>query len=195
MPVKRSNKVHKFHEGTGDDNMPVVSMFVVKDGDEPFTRIDVELFVNKVPKACDLFLQTCAFPTVGDKRNAKRGSYKGCRFVRLTKEALQVADGSGPRAVPLSELEAEIGRVNHGVGIASLCRSSTSFDESFFFCLTDNRLELDSLDKRHVAFGRVTGGLDALMGLRDALVPYVQEGCVIVGSPYAVSEVVPKAKQ
>nr|CCC92454.1 putative cyclophilin [Trypanosoma congolense IL3000] len=194
MPVKRSAKVHKFHEGTGDDQLPTVSMQVVNDGSEMYGIIEIELFMNRVPKACEFFLQSYALPVTGDRRNAKRSSCKACKFVRLTNEILQVGDRSGSRSVPICEVEMEIGRVSHAFGFVSLCRSSTSFDESFFFCLTNDRLELDSLDKRHIAFGRVVDGLDVIMNLTRALIPHVEEGCVIFGDPYTISEVVPKQK-
>ncbi|KAG8344570.1 putative Cyclophilin type peptidyl prolyl cis trans isomerase [Trypanosoma vivax] len=193
MPVKRTPKVHKFHEGSSDDQLPVVSMFIDKGGTGAYGRIDIELFVNRVPKACDIFLQGCAFAATGDKRNVKRGSCKSYRFVRLTNEGLQVGERSGSRGASLVEFDSEIGRVNHGIGVVSLCRSVSSFDESFFFCITDNRSELDSLDKRHVAFGRVIEGLNELLSLRDALLSYVQEGCLIGDNPYTISELVLKS--
>ncbi|KEG10047.1 cyclophilin [Trypanosoma grayi] len=192
MPAKRGTKVNKFREGSGDDHLPVFSVFVEKEGQGRFGRIDIELFLHRAPKACDIFLQSCAATLGGDKKGAKRVSCKQYRFVRLTNEGLQVGERSSSRTASVSELESEVGRIYHGVGIVSLCRSSTSFDESFFFCLTDDRVEVESLDKRHVAFGRVVEGLDILLALQDALLPYVKEGCIIEGGPYTISEILPK---
>ncbi|EAN92229.1 putative cyclophilin [Trypanosoma cruzi] len=193
MPSKRATRVQKLHEGTGDDNLPVFSIFIEKEGEGQYGRIDIEIFVNKVPKSCEIFLHSCPAALTGDKRVSKPSLVRQHRFLRLTNEGLQVGERPVSRLVSLSDIENEIGRVNHGIGVVSLCRSSNTFDESFFFCLTDNRTELESLDKRHTAFGRVVYGLELLFLLRDALIPYVKEGCVIEGSPYAISDILPKA--
>lgn len=192
MPAKKSTKVHRFHEGSGDDQLPVFSIWIEKDGQTQYGRIDVELLVNRAPKACEIFLQSCSSAVSGDKKGNKRVLVRQLRFVRLTNEGLQVGERPSSRSVPLAEIESEVGRVNHGLGVISLCRALTSFDESFFFCLTDDSAELDSLDRRHAAFGRVVDGLDTLLALRESLLPYVREGCILEGSPYTILEILPK---
>ncbi|KAH9597151.1 Cyclophilin-type peptidyl-prolyl cis-trans isomerase domain [Trypanosoma melophagium] len=192
MPAKRSAKVHKFHETAGDDQLPVFSILIEKEGEGMFGRIDVELLVQKAPKACEFFLQSCSGASNGEKKGAKRVSYRHNHFLRLTNVGLQVGDRSGIRTSSALDVENEIGRVSHGMGVISLCRSSSLLDESFFFCLTNDRAELESLDKRHAAFGRVVGGMDTLFAIHDDLLPYVKEGCVIEGSPYTISGIFPK---
>ncbi|ESL07488.1 cyclophilin [Trypanosoma rangeli SC58] len=192
MPSKRATRVQKFHEGSGDDHVPVFSFFIEKEGEGQYGRIDIEIFLNKAPKACELFLNSCPGAVNGDKKSNKQSLVRQHRFLRLTNEGLQVGERLVSRTLSFADIENEIGRIGHAIGVVSLCRSSTSWDDSFFFCLTDNRGELESLDKRHVAFGRVVSGLETLFSLRDALLPYLKEGCVIEGSPYIISEVLPK---
>lgn len=191
MPSKKVTSKGKLHHLlSGEPHLQRCNLAIQREG-EPFGDIVVELSGLETPKACEIFSQNISN---NEKNRGKQSTYKNCAMKRLTKIGLQTGETSpAAKAVNASDLDGEIGKVSHGFGVISLCRYSNSFDGSqFFFCLTDDPVEVEHLNKKHVAFGKVVGGLGVLQQLVQQLDPYIEEdGVISKSSPFIMSEVSP----
>lgn len=190
MPSKKVASKAKLHHAPGEPHLQRCT-FVIERAGELFGEIIVELCSYDCPKTCELFLQNISS---SEKNRGKQSTYKNCPIKRLTKIGLQSGETFPPaKSVNASELDSEVGKVSHALGVLSLCRYSNSFDGSqFFFCLTEDTVEIEHLNKRHVVFGKVVGGLAVLRQLVEELDPYIEEdGEINKSCPFFISEVVP----
>lgn len=118
---------------------PLYTMSILKNGD-PFGTLIFELAVDVLPRTTENFKQLSQGVTVGDKKNPKTASYKGCRFLRLTSEglqagdALQKEDGKGNDSIYGPTFEDEALRVYpHTFGTLSMVNSGPNSNGSQFF--------------------------------------------------------------
>ncbi|KPA79198.1 cyclophilin 8 putative (CYP8) [Leptomonas pyrrhocoris] len=193
MPSKKAATKTKSHSSDAIDENFQNCLLRINNGTDVYGMLVVQLETGRVPKACELIAQNIPSSISSEKNKSKQGFYKNSRFIRLTKEGIQTGEVSpSPKSVPVSELESEIGRIPHGLGTVSLCRTSNVFDGSqFFVCLTSDAAELDHLNRKHVVFGRVIEGIDVLASLHDDMRPYVGEmGVVRAECPYVMAELV-----
>ncbi|KPI83527.1 cyclophilin 8 putative (CYP8) [Leptomonas seymouri] len=193
MPVKKATTKAKSHSAEAIDVNFQNCLLRINNGTDVYGMLVVQLESGRVPKACELITQNIPSSSSNEKNKLKQGFYKNSRFTRLTKEGIQTGEVSpSPKSVPVSELENEIGRLPHGFGTVSLCRTSSAFDGSqFFICLTGDTVELDHLNRKHVVFGRVVEGLDALASLQEGMRPYVGPmGVISAECPYVMAELV-----
>eukprot|EP00796_Vickermania_ingenoplastis_P011307 gene11307-7839_t len=174
MPSKKVTSKGKLHHLLSGEPHLQRCTLVIQKGGEFFGDIIVELCGLEAPKACEIFSQNI---NNNEKNRGKQSTYKNCTMKRLTKIGLQTGETNPPaKNVNSTDLDGEIGKVPHGYGMISLCRYSYSFDGSqFFFCLTEDPLELDHLNKKHVAFGKVVGGQMVLQNLVQELEAYIEE--------------------
>lgn len=190
MPAKKVALKAKLHHVSGESHPQRCSLLIQNAG-SVFGNIVVELCTSEVPKACEMFLQGMSN---NEKNRGKQSTYKLCPLKRLTKIGLQTGETNPPaKTVSLSELENEIGKISHGYGVLSFCRYLNGFDGSqFFFCLSTDPIEIDHLNKKHVAFGKIVGGIDVLENLVTALEGYIEEdGIVDKSCPFVLAEVSP----
>ncbi|CCW62598.1 unnamed protein product [Phytomonas sp. EM1] len=167
-------------------------------GSELIGLLVIELCNVEAPKACELFTQYCTFHNTTEKTKNKQYLYKNSPIKRFTSTGIQTGEVTPPpKVVPITDLEAEIGRVPHQVGVLSLCRSVNSFDGSqFFICLTDDVNEISYLNSYHIVFARIVEGLDVLPRLKEAILPYVRDDGVVDSScPVCLSEISAQANE
>lgn len=207
MPSKKITSKAKLHHIPGEPHLQRCNLVIQKLGGEPFGDIIVELCGLEAPKACELFLQNIssnpsATGSVNEKANqrGKQSTYRNCAMKRLTKIGLQTGETNPPaRQVSASDMELEVGKLAHSYGVLSLCRCANSFDGAqFFFCLTEDPQELEHLNKKHVAFAKVVGGMTVLQRLVAVLEEgYLDEeqadGIISKSCPYVLAEVTPFA--
>lgn len=192
MPSKKvtskSGKLH--HILSGEPHLQRCVLLFQKEG-ELIGDMVVELFGADTPKTCEIFTQNISN---NEKNRGKQSTYKNCPMKRLTKIGLQTGE-TNPSAKPInaSDLDSEIGKIPHVYGVLSLCRFSNSFDGSqFFFCLTEDPIELEHLNRKHIAFGKIVGGTLGLEALVQELNGYIEEdGAISKTCPFLMSEVSP----
>ncbi|CAJ0585518.1 unnamed protein product, partial [Mesorhabditis spiculigera] len=118
--------------------------------------INLELFCQKAPKACENFITLC-----------RRGYYNNTRFHRLIKNfMIQGGDPTGTGHGGESiwggkgfEDEFNQGLSHHTRGILSMANKGSNTNQSQFF-ITFRPCKY--LDNKHTIFGKVVGGLDTL---------------------------------
>lgn len=194
MPSKKAPSKAKLHHTSGEPHLQRCT-FVIERAGDLFGEIIVELCSYDCPKTCELFLQNISS---SEKNRGKQSTYKNCPIKRLTKIGLQSGETFPPaKSVNASELDSEVGRVSHALGTLSICRYSNSFDGSqFFFCLTEDPVEIEHLNKRHAVFGKIVSGIAVLQNLVEGLDPYIEEdGEINKSSPFLICEVVPTANE
>jgi cyclophilin family peptidyl-prolyl cis-trans isomerase len=193
MPAKKTTLKAKSHSSEAIDVNFQNFLLRINNGNEVYGMLVLQLESGRVPRACEVITQNIPSFGSNEKNRSKQGFYKNSRFTRLTKEGIQTGEvNPSPKSVPVSDLEGEIGRLAHGVGTLSLCRTSNVFDGSqFFVCLTSDPVELEHLNRKHVVFGRVVEGLDILTRLQEDVLPYVGDmGLIGTDCPYVVAELV-----
>ncbi|CCW65967.1 unnamed protein product [Phytomonas sp. Hart1] len=162
-------------------------------GSELIGLLAIELSYIEAPKTCEMFTQYCTFQNTTEKAKNKQYLYKNCPIKRFTNTGIQTGEVTPqPKPVPIADLEAEIGRVPHHLGVLSLCRSANSFDGSqFFICLTDDVNEISYLNSSHIAFARIVEGFDVISKLKESILPYVgDDGVVDSSCQVCLSEIV-----
>lgn len=194
MPSKKVALKTKLHHALGELQSQRCT-FVIEQAGNLFGEIVVELCSSDCPKTCELFLQNISS---SEKNRGKQSTYKNCPIKRLTKIGLQSGETFPPaKGVNASDLDCEVGKISHALGVISLCRNSNSFDGSqFFFCLTEDPIEVEHLNKRHIVFGKIVTGIAVLQKLVEELNPYIEEdGEINKSCPFFISEVVPSANE
>lgn len=118
---------------------PLYTMSILRGGDV-FGTLIFELAVDVLPRTTENFKQLAAGVTVGDKKNPKTATYKGCRFLRLSTEGLQSGDalhkedGKGNDSIYGPTFDDEALRVYpHTFGTLSMCNSGPNTNGSQFF--------------------------------------------------------------
>ncbi|KAG5477784.1 hypothetical protein LSCM1_05083 [Leishmania martiniquensis] len=191
MPPRKAAAKTKAHNAEETDIDNQNCLLRIDKGTDVYGILVIELDSGRAPRACELVAQNIPGSNTTDKSRGKQGVYKNCRFLRVTKEGIQTGEVvPAAKPIPAAELESELGRVPHGYGSVSLCRSSTSFDGSqFFICLTTDTVELDHLSKKYVCFGRVVEGQGVLAALQRDLAEYTEDmGLVRKDCPYVMAE-------
>jgi cyclophilin family peptidyl-prolyl cis-trans isomerase len=118
---------------------PLYTMSILKNGDV-FGTLIFELAVDALPRTTENFKQLAQGVTVGDKKNPKTATYKGCRFLRLSREGLQTGDalhkddGKGNDSIYGPTFDDEGFKVYpHTFGTLSMCNSGPNTNGSQFF--------------------------------------------------------------
>ncbi|CUG85707.1 cyclophilin type peptidyl-prolyl cis-trans isomerase, putative [Bodo saltans] len=118
---------------------PLYTMSILKNGDV-FGTLIFELAVDVLPRTTENFKQLAQGVTVGDKKNPKTATYKGCRFLRLSSEGLQTGDalhkddGKGNDSIYGPTFDDEAFKVYpHTFGTLSMCNSGPNTNGSQFF--------------------------------------------------------------
>jgi peptidyl-prolyl isomerase H (cyclophilin H) len=144
---------------------PLYTMSILK-GSDPYGTLIFELATDVLPRTTENFKQLAQGVTVGDKKNPKTASYKGCRFLRLTAEGLQTGDalhkddGKGNDSVYGPTFDDETLRVYpHTFGTLSMCNSGPNTNGSQFFicCLPPSRAMSSNATTNAVEGGSTTG--------------------------------------
>jgi len=149
---------------------PRVWMDITIDGGA-MGRIVIELFADKVPKTAENFRMLCT----GEKGVGRSGTklhYKGCKFHRIIPHFIVQSgdfiahDGSQNESVYGNRFEDENFVVKHSEpGIVSMANSGRNSNGGQFFITL---VKAPWLDGRHVAFGKVTEGLDIIDKIQAA---------------------------
>jgi len=155
----QKNKV-MVSKASGHPNNDFVYLDISVDGQKPH-RLDIELFTDICPKTCDNFRALCT---------SERGfGYQGCPFHRVIKDFMcQGGDiteknGTGGKSIygRMFNDEWENGWVPHSQpGMLSMANAGPNTNSSQFFITTARTAHLDQV---HVAFGKVTKGMDFVM--------------------------------
>jgi peptidylprolyl isomerase len=138
-------------------------------------RVVIELFADKVPKTAENFRLLCTGERGVGKWSGKRLHYKGAAFHRVVPGFMcqggDITAGNGTggeSAIGDARYFADeaFGAVRHdGAGVVSMANAGPNTNGSQFFITF---ADAPWLDGRHVAFGRVVDGMDALRAIEKA---------------------------
>ncbi|KAF8646125.1 hypothetical protein HU200_065971 [Digitaria exilis] len=137
-------------------------------GGEPAGRVVIELFADKAPKAAENFRLLCTGERGAGRWSGRRLHYKGAPFHRVGGD-ITAGNGTGGecafgdgRYFP----DEGLGAVRHdGPGVVSMANAGPNTNGSQFFITF---AEAPWLDGRHVAFGRVVDGMEAVTAVEKA---------------------------
>lgn len=194
MVRKRTSSKTRLHTTPCADHLPKRVVLSFRNDSEILSPVVAELCTADVPKMCECFLHNACTSNQNDKSKGKQSGYKNCAIKRVTTVGIQTGETTpAAKPVPLGDVESEIGRVGHGIGILSMCRSASCFDGSqFFICTTKDEDELEYLNKRHVAFAKIIEGLNVVISLKEQVLPFVKnDGVVDDSCPFFLSSVTP----
>ncbi|KAK3157362.1 hypothetical protein QOZ80_2AG0120190 [Eleusine coracana subsp. coracana] len=144
-------------------------------GGQRVGRVVIELYADKVPKTAENFRLLCTGERGTGRWSGKRLHYKGAPFHRVVPGFMcqggDITAGNGTggeAAVDGGRYFADegLGAVRHdGPGVVSMANAGPNTNGSQFFITFD---EAPWLDGRHVAFGRVVDGMDAVRAVGKA---------------------------
>lgn len=144
-------------------------------GGEMVGRVVIELFGNKVPKAAENFRLLCTGAGGAGRWSGRSLHYKGSPFHRVVPGFMcqggDITAGNGTggeSAVGDARYFADegLGAVRHdGPGVVSMANAGPNTNGSQFFITF---AAAPWLDGRHVAFGRVVEGMDAVRAIENA---------------------------
>ena len=144
-------------------------------GGERVGRVVIELFADKVPKTAENFRLLCTGERGTGRWSGKRLHYKSAPFHRVVPGFMcqggdiTASNGTGGesaigdgRYFP----DEGLGAVRHdGPGVVSMANAGPNTNGSQFFIIF---AETPWLDGRHVAFGRIEDGMDAVRAIEKA---------------------------
>ncbi|XP_066342867.1 peptidyl-prolyl cis-trans isomerase-like [Miscanthus floridulus] len=143
---------------------------------EKVGRVVIELFADKVPKTAENFRLLCTGERGAGRWSGKRLHYKGAPFHRVVPGFMcqggdiTAGNGTGGESA-LGDggryfADEALGVVRHsGPGVVSMANAGPNTNGSQFFITF---ADAPWLDGRHVAFGRVEQGMDAVRAVEKA---------------------------
>ncbi|KAL7465723.1 hypothetical protein ACHAXS_006044, partial [Conticribra weissflogii] len=143
----------------------------------PPRRVVFQLHSDKAPKTCDNFIALCRSPStakrpsktpdpISNNQSTSTPTYRGTEFHRIIPNFMIQGgdftnfDGTGGHAFDGGTFPDEIFEISHDrEGILSMANRGKNTNGSQFFITLGKALHLDG---KHVAFGRVTRGMEVL---------------------------------
>lgn len=143
------------------DPNPRVVLDIQIEGEAAPLNITLELNTQVVPKTSQNFLEICK----GIEVKGKKLAYKGSIFHRIIPQfMIQGGDfenfnGTGGRSIYGEKFNDENFILKHEVGVIAMANAGPNTNGSQFYITT---IATSWLDGRHVVFGKVVEGMDAV---------------------------------
>jgi cyclophilin family peptidyl-prolyl cis-trans isomerase len=142
-------------------------------GDIRAGRLVLELFSDACPKTCENFRCLCTGERGKGKKSGKLLHYKGCAFHRIVKGFMMQGgdvvkgDGSGGDSIygtgKFNDEKQGLKTKHAGKGTLAMANSGKNTNTSQFYITFGGASDsLTKLDGKHVVFGKVVEGLEAL---------------------------------